>query len=76
MEDMSMDWGHCWKHTHYHFLVNSRVNMAGFVDPHKVVARKSAFSALLKCMKWKWKQKIKKTMKKEEEEERKDQMLT
>jgi hypothetical protein len=28
------------------FLTNSRVGMVGFVNPHKVVARKSAFSSL------------------------------
>jgi hypothetical protein len=27
------------------FLTNSRVDMVGFVDLHKVVARRSAFSA-------------------------------
>jgi hypothetical protein len=51
-----------------HFLINSKVNMAGVVGPHKFVPRKS--------VSWKWKEKILKTMKKEEEEERKDQMLT
>jgi hypothetical protein len=30
----------------FHFLINFRINMAGFVDPCKVVVRKSAFSAL------------------------------
>jgi hypothetical protein len=29
-----------------HFLINFRINMIGFVDPCKVIARKSAFSAL------------------------------
>jgi hypothetical protein len=28
------------------FLTNCRVGMVGFVNPHKVVARKNAFSAL------------------------------
>jgi len=27
------------------FLTNSRVDMVGFVNPHKVVVRKSAFSS-------------------------------
>jgi hypothetical protein len=29
-----------------HFFINSKVDMASFVDPLKVVARKNAFKAL------------------------------
>jgi hypothetical protein len=28
------------------FFINYRIDMAGFVDPHKVVARRSAFLTL------------------------------
>jgi hypothetical protein len=31
------------------FLTNSRIDMASFVDPHKVVVRRSAFLALLRA---------------------------
>jgi hypothetical protein len=27
------------------FLINSRVDMVGYVDPHKVVVRRNTFSA-------------------------------
>jgi len=47
-----------------HFLINSKFNMVGCVDLHKVATKKSAFSAFPKCIKWKWKLKNKKTMKK------------
>ncbi len=40
--------------------------MVDFWDPHKMATKKRAFSALLKCMKWKWKQKIKKKLWKKE----------
>ncbi len=40
----AMDGGHCWKHTTPPFLTNSRVDMVGFVNVHKVVVR-SAFLA-------------------------------
>jgi hypothetical protein len=33
------------------FFINFRINMANFMDPHKMVVRKNAFSALPKCMK-------------------------
>ncbi len=39
-----MVWGHCWKLAPP-CLINSRVEMAGFVNFHKVVVRRSAFSA-------------------------------
>ncbi len=39
-----MDWGHCWKLAPP-CLTNSRVEMGGFVNFHKVVVRRSAFSA-------------------------------
>jgi hypothetical protein len=38
---------HVWKAQQLpHFWINFRINMAGFVDSCKVVARKSAFSGL------------------------------
>jgi hypothetical protein len=65
------------------FLTNYRVGIVDFVNPHKVVARKSAFSALPRARnggelegdisKEEEKQKLKKTMKKEK---RKDPRLT
>jgi hypothetical protein len=32
-------------------FINSRVDMAGFVKPHKAIATRNAFSAFPKCMK-------------------------
>jgi len=65
------------------FLTNSRVDMVGFVNPHKVVVRKSAFSSFPSAWnggeleggvsKEEEKQKILKTMKKGK---RKDPRLT
>jgi hypothetical protein len=41
-----MDWGHCWKHINSPiFFIDSRIDMVGFVNPHKVIARRNAFSA-------------------------------
>ncbi len=40
-----MDWGHCWKHTSSPFSTNFTVDMVTFVDPHKLVAKRNAFSA-------------------------------
>jgi len=36
------------------FLINSRIDMVNFVNLHKVVTRRSAFSNPSKCMKWRW----------------------
>ncbi len=42
-----MDWEHFLEHTNSpNFFINLKINMASFVDLHKVVGRKSAFSAL------------------------------
>jgi hypothetical protein len=35
------------------FLINSRVDMASFLDLHKAIAR-NAFFNLFMCMKWNW----------------------
>ncbi len=46
------------------FLINSRVDMANFVDPYKVVVRRSAFSFFVQAHKMKvnWKAKPKKKL--------------
>jgi hypothetical protein len=37
------------------FLSNSQVGMLDFVDPHKMVVRRSAFFSPFKCMELNWK---------------------
>jgi len=39
-----MDWGHCENTPAPSFLINSKIGMFGFVHPHKVITRRSAFS--------------------------------
>ncbi len=39
-----MDWGHCENTLAPSFLINSKIGMFGFVHPHKVITRRSAFS--------------------------------
>jgi hypothetical protein len=41
-----MNWGHYWEHTHHSIFFVFRVDMVGFVDPHKVVAWRSTFSVV------------------------------
>ncbi len=38
-----------------HFLTNSQLDMLDFVDPHKMVVRRSAFFSPFKCMELNWK---------------------
>jgi hypothetical protein len=40
-----MDWGHCKEHINSPILTNSRVDVVGFVDFHKVIVQMSATSA-------------------------------
>jgi hypothetical protein len=40
------DWGHCESTLSHPFFTNSKVDMVGFVDLHKVVVRRSAFSTI------------------------------
>ncbi len=52
------------------FLTNSRVDMVGFVNLHKVVAKRNAFSAFPSARN-RGEEKIEKTMEKRKEKEKK-----
>jgi hypothetical protein len=41
-----MDREHCWKHINSPIFDQSKTDIVGFVDLHKVVARRNAFLAL------------------------------
>jgi hypothetical protein len=58
------------------FLINSRVDMVNFMDPYKMIARKSAFSSFPSALNEGENKKIKKNHAKKKKKIKKNQKLT